>query len=123
MDSIQKSILPLLTKVNGKRKILNKRNKNIYSISHYLEIQKSYKPIIKNIQIIFVFFIIIKIINPQIRKIQSYSTLPEITLKINGIGIQKILGSSDRCPNYIYLNDDASNNLLNPTDCNLINIP
>ena len=63
MDPIQKSILPLLTKVNGQRKILNKGNKNIYSFSHYLKIQKSYKPIIKNIQIIFVFFIIIKIIN------------------------------------------------------------
>ena len=127
MDPIQKisfrSKLPLLTKVNGKRKILNKRNKNIYSISHYLEIQKSYKPIIKNIQIIFVFFIIIKIINPQIRKIQSFSALPEITLKINGIGIQKILGYSYHCPNYIYLNNNVSNNLLKPTECNFIDIP
>ena len=54
-------------------------------------------------------------------------TISEITLKILGTGDLRIFNYAennipDRCPNYIYLNHDRENNILNSNDCNLIDI-
>ena len=63
----------------------------------------------------------IEIVNP-LRQFQLYLQNSEITLKINGIGQQFIL-NSDICPDYIYLNDDAENNIKNTDNCRTIIIP
>ena len=74
--------------------------------------------------VISILLSVIEIVNP-LRQFQLYLQNSEITLTINGIGEQSILfyGYSDICPDYIYLNDDAENNIKNIDNCRSIIIP
>ena len=82
----------------------------------------SHITIIKNLQFIFIFLIIINIINTK----KFYSKASEITLKIRGDGEQFVLfyGYENICPDFIYINDDTTiNRLPNTGECNKTNIP
>ena len=98
-------------------------------------IQKTFQP--RNIQftkrvytisqsiskIFLILFIFVLIIN-KVNSIQLFSKSSEVIIKINGDGEQSILfGSFYKCPDYTYINDDESKNIIGYPDCRIINIP
>ena len=112
-----------------KPKKINKNDEDSKEFSHYLKLKQISSPLKKNILIIFIIITFISIVNPKTRKIESYLQSSEITLKINRInGNQDVLHPGDHppeypliCPDYIYLNDDETNNLN--SNCYFIYIP
>ena len=85
--------------------------KRVYTISQNIS---------KNFLILFIFALIITKVN----SIQLFSKSSEVIIKINGDGEQSILfGSFYKCPDYTYINDDESKNIIGYPDCRIINIP
>ena len=95
----------------------NSKNSRIPNIS---KIRNGFNIKMKKIQIIIFFIYILRIVFSK----QLYLKYSEITLKVSGSGEFPIFnqGEPNRCPDYIYLNEDQENNMLNTDNCCLINL-
>ena len=111
-NSFEKNKIVLLKKNKRQHEKVKEDKSNAHIYPNYLRIKCHYNYLIKYLYIIFL-FIFIKIVNSQIRQINSYLKYSEITLKINGYGEKQVI-DTDFCPDYIYINDDGENNRLNP---------